>query len=66
MTNQQQIKWWLYFIGGVPLLLFFIPMLVSADNTFAVVGGVLLLIAFGTLSWHFWIKDAFKSIKGKL
>lgn len=66
MTKKQQFKWWVYIVGGLVLILFIVPTLLSARDTIAVISGIVLLVIFGVISWHLWIKSAFQSIKGKL
>jgi len=66
MTKKQQFKWWVYIVGGLILILFVVPALLSARDTIAVISGLILLVVLGVISWRLWVKGAIQSIKGKL
>lgn len=64
-ANKKKMKWWAYIICGIVLILFLVPAMISAKDDFAVIGGIVLLIIFGVVSWHFWISKCIQSIKAK-
>jgi len=66
MTKKQQFAWWAYIVGGLILILFIVPTLISASDTLAVIAAIVLLVLFGVVSWHFWVRRAYQSIKENL
>jgi hypothetical protein len=56
MTKTRQLVWWLYIFGGISLLRFLGPALISAPDTGLVLIGAGLLILYGVWSYRLWAR----------
>lgn len=65
MPNRKTIIWWVYAISGVVLIFFLAPAMISAADTFLVIGGIVLVTAYAVWSWRLWIKSAIQTIKDR-
>lgn len=60
------IKWLVYIVSGIVLILFVVPTLVSMPDTSEVILGLIICLAFGVISWQFWIRRTILTLRRKL
>lgn len=63
MNKKLTLVWWVYIVGGLTLMLFIVPAMLSAGDTLTVIGALLLLVAFGFVSWRLWVRRYLNFLK---